>query len=222
MLLRGVAARLFNRVLDIDDDGGPPPSSLALAVDDAAVETTSTVECQPIDDCGNYYTWPDDPDDVPGWVIQAEARRLAAGITDPLPARTHREFRQQLEMAAVIIASSDAVVKAAPSPALSPSDAARAFLDDLMAEAGELGERLELGVAALAERYEAHCERENRVPCAIEQMKGKLARLPGCTRTKADERRNGRRYRPVVWIIDPGHAEIVESVTQIVPFKMAA
>lgn len=230
-MLRGLAARILRRDtsrFDLDDDGGFPPSSLVVVqaahpADDAAKH--ECIEREPVDDLGNYYAWPDDPDEVPDWIVRAETWRAAAGITDRLPARTRREFWQQLEMA-TIASDDEVVIKAPPQAALSPIDAAREFLDDLMSEANQLGEPLHLGVADLAARYESHCARENRVPCAIEQMKGKLARLPGCTRTKADERRNGRRYRPVVWIIDPETAAIVESVSgsidDVVQFRMAA
>lgn len=227
-MLRGFAA-LFKRDLILDDGGDAPPS---VAVAQPEPAPAHVVQREPVDDCGNYHAWPDDPDEVPEWVVAAEALRAQIGITAPLPARTLRQFWSQLEMCTVSIDTED-IVKVPPAPALSPVEAAREFCADLMAEAKELGERLEFSVQALAERYEAHCERENRLPCAIEQMKGKLARMPGCTRTKADERRNGRRYRPVVWIIDPERAALIDSIeqnaqqhkdnhTEIVPFRLAA
>jgi len=215
-MLRGLAARLLGRNIppDIDDDGAPPSSS-------SAVVDAPEAQREPVDDLGNYYAWPDDPDEVPAWVLRAEDLRAARGIMDRLPARTLREFWQQLEMATVV-ADGEPVIQQPPQVALSPAEAARAFLDDLMAEAKELGEPLHLGVQDLAARYEAHCARENRLVTPIEQMKGKLARMPGCTRTKAEERRNGRRYRPVVWIIDPETAAIVDTVGDVIPFRMAA
>lgn len=148
----------------------------------------------------NDNAWPEDPDQVPDWVIRAEALRRSIGITDPLPARTRREYWQQVDLCEITAAG-----KVAPEPEkalpLSTSEAARRFLASIQHDE-EVGEYTAHELSAL---YSDFCDRHGLTPSPVDHVKAELALLPGVRREQISKRDpiTNRRQRNWMWIIKP-------------------
>lgn len=185
-----------------------------------------TAECDPV--------WPDDPDEVPAWVLKAEAVRAAAGITDRLPARTKSEFARSVEIVEAQAAAtlskpveSKPVLSIELRPQLSTADAARRFLAAIQHDE-IVGEYTAPELSAL---YSQFCADHNLTPSPVDHVKAELAHLPGVHRqqvaTSCPE--TGKRRRNWMWIITPmcematlEHDPFVTDESEPEPIRLAA
>lgn len=156
--------------------------------------------CASPDDSGDG-VWPDDPDAVPAWVVRAEALRASLGIVDRLPARTKREWWQQVDLAEIAAAIS--VVKPAVElgAALPHDEAAREFLGSIQHDE-IVGEYT---APEITEAYQKFCADRNLTPSPVDWVKAELALLPGVHKRTRDTKDpvTKSRTRTVLWVITP-------------------
>jgi hypothetical protein len=171
--------------------------------------------------------WPDDPDTVPLWRVEAESRAQITEL-DLVSYRTKREF-----LAAV--AACEANLKPAPTLALVPSEiipetvstleetflplaagpfakpcliagreplppkvAAQTFLAWLIAT-GRIGK---WSHEEMADFYAKHCRENSLTPTPENVLREALKRLPGASKDGDVVRVSGKRIRKVSWSIE--------------------
>lgn len=148
------------------------------------------------DDDGNP-VWPDDPDEVPGWMPERQAWRAANGIP-PLPYRTRRE------MESAVLAIVERLERRSESRLVGPFTpelAASRFLNALRASSPS--ETLEFNAAELSAAYADYCTDNNIAPTHIDQVKAVMAMMPGVDRQKSRSMIDGKRRQVVCWLIQP-------------------
>lgn len=161
--------------------------------------------------------WPEDPDEVPAWVIERNAWRATFG-GKPLPYSTRREAEAHLasfEREPLFVEASE------PAPPLSHYAAAERFLAWLRKDS-VVGE---FTAEELKDLYGRFCIAANVTPTAVDHVKKKLFGMPGVYREVLDKKVNGRRQRPVVWIIEPAASNDVDEIEhddEAEPIRLAA
>lgn len=145
--------------------------------------------------------WPDDPDEVPTWVLRAEQLRAVIGIHAPLPARTKREWWQQVDLAEMTVAQQLTPTVETLAPPLPHGEAARRFLGAIQDDE-IVGEYTAL---ELTDRYLAWCASERLTPTHVDTMKAELALLPGVHKRVIDRRDPATKVRSriAMWVITP-------------------
>lgn len=141
--------------------------------------------------------WPDAPDDVPQFILAAERRRAEVGITQPLPARTRREFD-------AAVARCEAVLAAQAPRKVAPDEAARRFVSHIRSS-----EQIELSDEALSASYSAFTAL-HRIECPDNFFRAALKRTPGARRHETVSYQP-RRVRKVVWVF----AAVAASVSKV-------
>lgn len=173
----------------------------ASIIDPGSVDSTIDDDC-PIAPrrSGAAPAWPDDPDEVPDWIIAFETHRAAVGIVPArVPTRTRREYEAAIERIAAKVEHEDARIQ---HPALPPADAAAEFLGALRAS-----ERTgQYTSDELAAAYIGHCTATARRPCAEHLLRSELAKLDGVRSVQICKRIGGKRHRPTMWYIAPAPA----------------
>lgn len=179
-------------------------------------------EHRAVDDDGNLI-WPDDPDETPAWWFERQALALTIGLPHP-PYRTRREM--EAKIAAIEMAERGFEPMEMSGPFL-PDEAASRFLSYLQSH----GVRQEYSAAELTDVYTEYCSTQNIVASPIDFVKAALALLPAVSKKKVDRKVDGRRTRPVCWIIEPRLAPILiatgvetepDVIDEFEPFRMAA
>ena len=144
------------------------------------------------------FTWPEDPDAVPGWRLAQERRASEIGATLP-SYRTRRAYEAMLDSwvdRACPPVSQPSIV-AELLPALSTSAAAAAFLSHMLEAGGG-----EFTNEALTESYLAFCHRQNRAPAPENFVRQALRRMIGVSTRMVDGRgRDNKRMRYTLWTI---------------------
>jgi len=174
--------------------------------------------------------WPDDPDEVPEWVLRAEALRERVGIVPiRVPARTRREHEEKdklcderLRQRGIVSCIDDEIRL---MPALPPDLAARDFVTDLRVT-GRIGRYTS---DELTDAYLTHCAENRRAPTTENLVRRELKKLAGVTCEQIEAGKvHGRRQRIRVWIIEDGvESDIAPDVDdastmEIEPLRMAA
>ena len=153
----------------------PAPSLVALPV----------LTAETLFDTTPFGVWPENLDEVPGWVIEREAR------WGRLPTRTRRQFEEQVARLEEAFQPKDHT----PLPAYSPQEAAQIFYEWLPSGSYESTE--------LSDIYRRHCEAMQRVPASENHMREAFGSLPGVTRKMLSKKdAKGKRIRPIFWMID--------------------
>ena len=170
---------------------GQPIERAGVAGDRRPATPASRLKAVDTELVGN--AWPVDLDEVPAWVLAAERRRADLGITQPLPARTRRQFEAKLARAAQIVLAGE-VRK------VSPDEAAERFVAHVRA-AAPAGKATELSNDALAAAYRTFCSGAN-IECPDNFFRAALKLTPGARRQETVVYKP-RRIREVVWVIEP-------------------
>lgn len=140
--------------------------------------------------------WPDDPDVVPQWRIDAEDRARAIGFELP-PYRTKAQFDEAVKRCAEREKSRSMV--RGPRAAITPDEAASRFA----AETDGSFSSDELTAA-----YEAFCT-AHWVACPENFFRAALKLLPNVRRATV-VRTSPRRVREVLWVVSTGNRTVSE------------
>jgi hypothetical protein len=152
---------------------------------------------------GNIH-WPDDPDEVPAWRIERETWARSVGIRLP-SYRTRREMEQAQELAEI---DTTPVAMPAPHVEVGIDDCADWFASYLREHgAGEYS------AAEINDLFAQFCASRGVIPPPIDHVKAALALMPGIHRGKINVMIDGRRQRPVRWLIESASDEDVEAET---------
>jgi hypothetical protein len=143
-----------------------------------------------------HRNWPVSLDEVPAWRLDDEW--VAEGRGYKLPSyRTRREFEAMVARCEAALA-----VAGAAAPLLDPLPANEAAVQFLawLRTSGRTGT---LSNEALSGLYTECCAAHNRAPTADNSLREALKRLPGVTKQQPNLKSDGRRHRPIFWIISP-------------------
>lgn len=160
--------------------------------------------------------WPDDPDLVPSWRLEAERRASSIGLTLP-SYRTHRDYANQVASIRAALAAEEAADVPAPEPvpdpvpalalpvvtellpALPAKNAAKQFLAAARAAGGGQFTNEEL-----TESYLKFCRDAGRMPAPENFVRQFLRGMRGVTAEMMDTRdAAGKRTRWTRWTIHP-------------------
>ena len=167
--------------------------------------------------------WPDDPDETPSWWFERQAWAMVHGTSLPRY-RTRRELDAAIAAVEMAERGFDPMEMSGP---FSIEDAASRFLTYLQSH----NVRQEYSAAELTDVYAEYCSTQNIVASPIDFVKAALALLPAVSKRKVERKLDGRRTRPVCWIIEPRLAPIKkartvetdsESTKIVEPIRMAA
>lgn len=141
--------------------------------------------------------WPDDPDEVPEWILAAERKRAAAGIVPVhVPTRTRRQYEDAIERVRSRLEHEATRIK---HPALAPADAAAEFVA-MLRSTERTGQYTSDELSAA---YLDHCTATSRKPCGERLLRAELAKVPGVVSKQSYQKVRGSRYRPTLWYIAP-------------------
>lgn len=174
------------------------------------------------DDDGNLI-WPEDPDETPAWWFERQALALTIGLPNP-PYRTRREMETALSAVEMAERGFEPMEMSGP---FSPDEAASRFLVYLQMH----NVRQEYSAAELTDVYAEYCSTQNIVASPVDFVKASLALLPAVSKKKVDRKGiDGKRTRPVCWIIEPRLAPTTATdkpakpttIEEAEPIRMAA
>lgn len=166
-----------------------------------------------VDADGNL-AWPHDPDEVPAWRLEREVWAEVTGASLP-PYRTRRE------MEAWIVRVEHEVDSHADEPmqALDAEASAVQFLSWLRDTDAEAREHT---AQEMSDLYAVFCAERRFVPAPVDTVKAHLALLPGVYRKELNLKIDGRRSRPMRWVIDCDLGEIPFDADAAEPLRLAA
>lgn len=145
--------------------------------------------------------WPEDPDEAPAWWFERQALALTLGLPNP-PYRTRREMESAINAIEMAERGFEPMGLAGP---FSTEEAASRFLAYLQGH----NVRQEYSAAELTDVYTEYCSTQNIVASPVDFVKAALALLPAVSKKKVERKgADGKRTRPVCWIIEPRLASI--------------
>lgn len=152
-------------------------------------------------DTGGSLIWPEDPDEVPAWWFERQAWATINNVSLP-GYRTRREMEAAVNAIELAERGFEPMEMSGP---FQPEEAASRFLAYLQSH----NVRQEYSASELTDVYTEYCSTQNIVASPVDFVKAALALLPAVSKNKVERKgADGKRTRPVCWIIEPRLAPV--------------